>query len=299
MWKEFWPKDVRLREVKKGFIYLLTIFICFMVLAIAGFLLEITGQYQDSYQDKWDFFQEDLKVESMTYLWTGRDHLKDLENAYRASRRLVYEQNQVIDGLEVNFQTRNWKDNQGTLKVKKGDIEKIADIYLFYQEWMEEKPYLSKATWSQDFSQGVADFATQGWQSIDLAKVHIQQGTSALLTYKGGKYFLLQDDHVCGQWTYGDDICLVNEGELRLEGLVNLRGILINRGSILGQGKLNGLYLSDGDADLTVQGAILGDGQVKEAKYDKISAFAMGMKTPIFYHLSLKNIQSRPHDYFN
>ena len=107
MWKEFWPKDVRLREVKKGFIYLLTIFICFMVLAIAGFLLEITGQYQNSYQDKWDFFQEDLKVESMTYLWTGKDHLKDLENAYRASRRLVYEQNQVTDGLEINFQTRN------------------------------------------------------------------------------------------------------------------------------------------------------------------------------------------------
>lgn len=299
MWKKFWLKDAQLKEAKKGFIYLLTIFICFMVLAIAGFLLEITGQYQNSYQDKWDFFQEDLKLESMAYLWTGKNHLKDLEKAYRESHRLAFEQRQVTDGLEISFQTLNWKNNQGVLELKKDDLKKKADIYLFYQEWMEEKPYLSKASWSQDFSRGMEDFVSQGWQAVDLPKVHIQEGTSALLVYQGGKYFLLQDEVVCGQWNYGDQICLVNKGQLRLEGLVRLKGILINQGSILGEGSLDGLYLSDRDANLTVQGAVLGNGLVKEAKYDKILAFNLGMKTPIFYHLTLKNIQSRPHDYFN
>lgn len=296
--KKFWRSDVKLKDNKAGFIYLVAIFICFMVLAVAGLLLEITGQYQKSFVDKWTFFQKDLDLDGVLFKETRDTVLKDLQKSYQDFGGGGFSKTELVDGASVSFKVENWKENLGYLEVKKDSLEKRADIYLFYPEWLKKSPYLFEKNSSQEFLQAVENFKAEGWKEVPYEKIYIPPGHQVDLIYVGSQFCLMEEDQVFAQWTWMDPICLKNDGTIHLKTSLSLGGILINNGKLEGKGSLIGLYFSNQPGPLKVKGLVVGRGLVEESTYDIGTIFGIASKTPIFYHFQLKNLQSRPHNYF-
>lgn len=288
------------KKAKRGYVYITILFIAFFLFVLVSFLLAATNQEGIFSRSKWENFTEDLAVEDLFIEASSPSQLKDLEKNFleRRVQGKEFSKTWRLREMDLTLEVRDWTRNQGFLEGKAKDRVKRGDLYLFHPIFEKEIPYLGPEDWTGELKEKIPQFMEN--PSLNRGNfIQVGPGQEVVLKEEGEDLVFYQGESPLYRQQKTKSLYLENQGVIEIFGPLSFSGILVNKGEISGSdGLLRGLYFSDKASPLKVRGQVLGAGRAQDVVYDQQEAYKQFQKLPFFFHFRLKNIQSRPHDYF-